>query len=156
MQATRKPCRKCPQPQSAFQPPSELIAAVEAQQFVAQMQPLVNDVGFKISAGSMSVVTAFMVMARRCLHIGQQFEPCSVCRKDLVMFQELIQFGINAKETRTTYFASSKWRALKLFAGFEINILRACFKWIPELKFLMLFGVLGLASIVFWSWGWLP
>jgi hypothetical protein len=102
---------------------------VEAQRFTMEMQPLINDAGFKISTGRMDPVTALLVLRRRIGYFAEQLESCSICRRDIKMAEEFDQFMIDAKQARTTYFQTSKLKAFKMFAKFEWNLLRACLKW---------------------------
>lgn len=150
---TKQPCKPCEEKAGSSFIPKAFFQARSASAFASQMTSLVNDAGMQIASGSLDPVVALLVFRRRIGFIAEQFESCEICRRDIVMAEMFDQYMIDAKQARLSWIGSRRWQALKMYFKFQVNIVRGIFKWVPEIKFLVLFAGLGLTALILRFWG---
>jgi len=148
IQQTKKPCKHCDEKAEGARIPQAFLNVVKANRFTESVMQIVRESGFQIASGSLDPVTALLVLRRRVGFIAEQFEGCGVCRRDIVMSEEFDQYMIDAKQARLTWVGKRRWQALKMYARFQVNIVRGIFKWVPENKWLVLFAALGITALI--------
>jgi len=143
-----KPCKGCDEKAKGIGIPRAFLNVAKANHFTEGMMQIVRESGFQIAAGTLDPVTALLVLRRRVGFIAEQFEGCVVCRRDIVMSEEFDQYMIDAKQARLTWVGKRRWQALVMYGKFQVNIVRGIFKWVPEIKWLVLFAALGITALI--------
>jgi hypothetical protein len=150
MQAT-KPCN-CGKQKTGEQilsaNPKAHRFVTSADKFTQATLPIVRDAGMQIATGVLDPVTGLLVLRRRFGNVALEFEDCSICRKDIEMAMEFDQLMIDAKAARTEYLQRSHWRGFQMFLNFQMNVARACLRWAPETKWIILFSSLGITALI--------
>ena len=149
----KKPCDPCKEKVGSSFIPKAFFQVRSATEFASQMTHLVNDTGYAIASGSLDPVVALLVFRRRIGFVAEQFESCKICRQDIVMAEEFDQYMIDAKQVRLSWIGKHRWEALKMYGKFQVNIIRGIFKWVPEIRWLILFASLGVTALILRIWG---